>query len=273
MQLDILTSSSELNPIQDFKYIFDLARCSKCSVFILLKSTNKLYGAGNSCETIHEIDVPFLVNTDLYFTMPTDKEDKAIIDRYESFFIPDKFNYTILPSIYWEAYKAGDLIEKFEDEICEPRFILYDKSTMQPIEQFPTIPLIRTDSYYLFTTIMNQVEGLFRRFSTVDRNPIVYPNIHLNETIRSSYDGKTNIGRVLCNLLTPDGRKIGFYFYKSLVPLAKADTMDLEIRFDRMFKSDFLATFKPKKKKNPLTFNTYGVSYSEKVHCMFRNYI
>ena len=273
MQLNLLTSSSELNPIQDFKYIFDLARCSKCSIFLLIKNTNKLYGAGNSCDTIHEIDVPFLVNTDLYFTMPSDKEDKDIVDKYESFFIPDKFRSVILPSIYWDAYRAGDLYAKYEDEICEPRFIICDKSTKQPIEQLNTIPIVRTESYYLYSTIMNQVEGLFRRFSTVDKDPIVYTNIHLNETIRSSYDGKTSIGRVLCKLDIPDGRKIGFYFYKSLVPLAKADSMDLEIRFDRVFKSDFLATFKPKKKKNPLTFNTYGVPFSEKVHCMFRNYI
>ena len=34
-----------------------------------------------------------------------------------------------------------------------------------------------------------------------------------------------------------------------------------------------MTTFKPKKKRNPLMFNTYGVPFSEKIYCMFRSLI
>ena len=85
MRLQIQTSSSDMIPITDMRYIFDLARCSKCQMFILSKATNKLYGASDDCCSIHEIDVPFLVNTDLMFRV--DPETKAIIDKYDTFFI------------------------------------------------------------------------------------------------------------------------------------------------------------------------------------------
>ena len=95
----------------DFKYLYDLARCSKCQMFILLQSTNTLYGASDDSCSIHEIKVPFLVDSDLFFRV--DSTITKIVDQYDSFFIPDKFPWVILPSYYWEMYKSGDLYAKY----------------------------------------------------------------------------------------------------------------------------------------------------------------
>jgi len=78
------------------------------------------------------------------------------------------------------------------------------------------------------------------------------------------------MGRFLCNFKN-ENINVLFYFYKGMFSLAKADTLDLEIRTDLYNRNCFMATFKPKKKKNPLTFNTYGVAFQEKIHCMYIN--
>lgn len=266
MQLDILTSSSELIPISDFKYLYDLARCSKCQMFTLLKSTNKLYGASDDCCCIHEIDVPFLVNTDLIFRL--DCIDKELISTYERFFIPDKFNWVILPDYYWNMYIEGDLISEYNYD--QDQYIILDRTTKQPIQQIQMLKY-RACNDFARSIFMNQLEGLLMRISRLS-NPESFYNIHNDENIRKAFDSKAAMGRFLCKFENNNIR-IMFYFYKGLFSLAKADTLDLDIRFDIYENHLFMATFIPRKKKNPLNFNTYGVSFQERIHCMFVNMV
>ena len=55
--------------------------------------------------------------------------------------------------------------------------------------------------------------------------------------------------------------------------MAKADTLEIDIMFDMFNSREFLATYRPKKKKNPITFNKYGIAFSECIHCMYKNMI
>lgn len=266
LQLNIQTSSSKMIPITDFQYLYDLARCSKCQMFTLLRSTNKLYGASDDCCCIHEIDVPFLVNTDLIFRM--DCIDKDMISSYKDFFIPDKFNWVILPDYYWDMYINGDLISEYNYE--QDQYIILDRTTKTPVQQIQMLKY-RACSDYARLTFSNQLEGLINRMPRLGK-PELFIGIHEDENIRKAYDSKAAMGRFLCRMKN-DNIDVMFYFYKGLFSLAKADTLDLDIRFDMYDTQLFMATFKPKKKKNPLSFNTYGVSFQERIHCMFINMI
>ena len=266
MQLQIKTSHSKMIPIEGFKYIYDLARCSKCQLFILLKQTNKLYGTNEDCSCIHEIDVPFIVNSDLVFK--SDPTIKDISMKYEEFFIPSKYDWVIVPSIYWDMYIGGDIISVYSP--VNNNFILLDKTTNQPIECIYMGICRERDDFYRKNFIA-QLEGFLNRQATLGQ-PYIFTHMEQNESIRKSYDNKKSIGRVLCNLKT-DIKDVAFYFYKGLFSLAKSDTLDLEIRFDIIQSNTFMVSFKPKKKKNPLMFNTYGVPFNEKIHCMYINII
>lgn len=266
LRLSLLTSSSEMVSISDFHYLYDLARCSKCQMFTLVRATNKLYGASDDCCCIHEIDVPFLVNTDLMFRIDT--VDKDLLDNTKSFFIPDKFNWVILPDIYWDMYIGGDLVSEYSYELDQ--YIIIDKTTHQPIQQIQMYKY-RPCSDFGRITFNEQLEGLFQRMQTVS-NPITFVGIHDHPIIRKAFDSKAAMGRFLCRM-TNEYTDIAFYFYKGLFSLAKADTLDLDVRFDIFRNTEFMAIFKPKKKKNPLLFNTYGVAFQERIYCMFQNII
>lgn len=267
MLLQIQTSSSDMIPISDFQYIYDLAKCSKCQMFTLLKNTNKLYGSldyDSSC--IHEIDVPFIVNTDLIFRL--DNIDKDMIYSYKSFFIPEKFNWVILPDYYWDMYMGNDLISEYRYDLDQ--YVIIDKTTKQPIQQIQMYKC-RLCNDFERLSFMDQLFGLFRRCTTLS-NPVTFYNAHQDDNIRKVFDSKSSIGRVLCRMRN-DSVDVAFYLYKSLFSLSKSDSLDIDIRFDRYENNIFMATFKPKKKKNPLKYNTYGVSFQERIHCMFVNII
>lgn len=266
MQLNLLTSSSNtgLQIISDFPYLFDLAKCSKCQQFILLRSTNKLYGANEDCCCIHEIDVPFLVNTDLAFRLDT--VDKEIFDSYQNYFIPDKFNWVILPEYYWDMYVGGDIVAEYMSD--KDQYILIDKTTMQPIQQIQMFKY-RRSSDFMRVTFMEQLSGLLNRQCTLGM-PESFYNLENDESIRKVFDSKAAMGRVLCRFKN-DRVDVMMYLYKGLFSLAKADTLEMDVRFDRYESATFMATFKPKKKKNPLKFNTYGIPFQERIHCMFIN--
>lgn len=262
LQLQIQTSTTNMIPIKDFQYICDLAKCSKCNLFVLLKSTNKLYGANDDCCCIHEIDVPFLVDTDLIFRM--DEVDKEILASYKNFFVPDRFNWVILPDYYWEMYVSGDLVTKYIDE----RYFIIDRTTGLPIQQ---IQMFRSNPEFDLSkaAILRQLEGYLLRIRQLSY-PEFFTNVEQDPKIRQAFDSKAAMGRFLCNFKN-ENINVLFYFYKGMFSLAKADTLDLEIRTDLYNRNCFMATFKPKKKKNPLTFNTYGVAFQEKIHCMYIN--
>lgn len=267
MQLQIQTSdSTNMNLIEGFKYIYDLARCSKCQSFILLKSTNKLYGTNDDCSCLHEIDVPFIVNTDI--TFQNDPDTKNIVAKYEDFFVPKEFSWAIIPSTYWDMYASGNLQAVYYPE--RNNFIIVDRDTQFPIECIYMYQCRRINDFYKID-FMSQLEGFLYRQQFLGHLE-VFTNMEQNEAIRKAFDSKKSAGRVLCHLKT-GFRDVAFYFYKGLFSLAKADTLDIEIRFDIIQNAAFMVTFKPKKKKNPLKFNTYGTPFSEKIHCMYRNII
>lgn len=253
-------------PIIDFQYICDLAKSTKCQMFTVLKSTNKLYAASDDCCCIHEVDIPFLVNTDLIFRLDTIEKD--LLTSYKNFFIPDQFDWVILPDYYWEMYKMGDLTYRYDYE--SDRNIILDKSTSLPIQQIHVYKTRYCSDYYR-AEFMLQLEGLINRSNTLSC-PYTFKDVHNDPSIRKAFDSKAAIGRVLCRMKS-DNVDVLFYFYKGLFSLSKADTLDLDIRFDKNDSRLFMATFRPKKKKNPLTFNTYGVSFQEKIHCMYINMI
>lgn len=266
MQLEILTSSSVLNTINDFQYIYDLAKCSKCQIFALLKSTNKLYGAIDDCSSIHEIDVPFLVNTDLEFYF--DPKYRDLIPQFEGFFVPAQFPWVIIPTYYWEMYLAGDIISQYIEE--EEVFVLFDKSTMQRIPQVQMYKKLQNyDRQRMY--FIRQLEGLFNRMPYL--GPIhTFENMHLHPTIKEAYDAKAAAGRFLCRF-TNASIDVMIYFYKSMFSLSKSDTLDIDIRFDLFNTKEFLAIYRPKKKKNPVSSNRYGVPYIERIYCMYLNII
>lgn len=264
MQLNIQTSSSELIPIKDFLYICDLAKCSKCQMFILLQKTNKLYGTSDDGCCIHEIDVPFLVKSDLMFRL--DMIPKELLEYNGTFFIPANYSWTILPDYYWEMYKGGDIVTEYSYE--EGIFLLYDKTTKQPIQQIH-MTKVKYEDDYLMQNFLNQLEGLLFRQTRL-LQPVTFSNMEQDPIVRKTYDSKTALGRNACKLQVGD-RSIVFYIFKGLFSLAKADTLEIDIRFDAYDKNLFMATFRPKKKKNPLTFNPYGVAFQEKIHCMYIN--
>lgn len=264
MLLNIQTSSSEMIPISDFQYLYELARCSKCQMFVVLKNTGKMYGASDDCCVIHEIEIPFLMNTDLIFRV--DEIDKDIVYMYDKYFIPAQFPWVILPSCYWEMYQAGDINIVYD--AVRSQNILIDKTTLAPIKQFQMYRSLPINDN-LSKTFINQLDGLFKRRQFL-LPPETIKDIHLNEKLQIAYNSKTAMGRILVSIPTSRGT-IAFYFFKGIAPLAKADTMDLDIRFDMFRSNEFMLTFKPVKKKNPLKLNTYGVSFREVIHCMFMN--
>lgn len=267
LRLQLQTSSSSMIPITDMQYIYDLARCSKCTIFAMLKSTNKLYGTNDECACIHEIDIPFLVNTDLVFRL--DQFANVDMHQDDKYFIPDTFNWALLPEKYWDMYIGGDIISEYVPS--QDQYILFDKTTKQPILEQVQLYKLRDCNDFIRVDFLNQLEGFLARKRLLT-DPETFEGIETNASIRQAFDNKVSKGAVLCRM-TNNNIDVAFYFYKSLFSLAKSDTLSLEIRFDRYQTSTFMATFKPKKKKNPLMFNKYGIPFSEKVHCMFVNII
>lgn len=263
IQMHFQTSSNSLVPISDFHYIYELARCAKCPNYILLKSTNTLYGFSLDCACIHEIYVPFQVNTDLTFGFENVK--KEILEN-DGFFIPDKYCWFMLPNKYWEAYINNQL--RYDFDLSLDRYTLCDIND-EEIEYIP-MSSYRVEMNFVYQKMIQQLEGYLNKLNYLD-NPIVFKDMHKNEVVRNIYDNKISIGRSLLSL-SSDGINAAFYIYKSMFSLAKSDSLDIEIRFDRYQNNLFMATFKPYKKKNPISIsNSYGVPFNEKIHCMYVN--
>ena len=267
MQLSILTSSSNMNIITDFQYLYDLARCSKCQMFIVLKSTNKLYGASDDCCTIHEIDIPFLVSSDLEFRL--DSIDKNTVFSYENYFVPHEFPWVILPSYYWDMYIGGDIYTQYDSE--KDIFNLYDRTTKKYIPEQIHMYKRRMHFDNGRNTFIRQLFGYLSRLNRL-YPPYTFINMESDPTIRRAFDNKAGMGRLLFTL-NCENTNITLYFYKGLFSLAKSDTLEIDIRFDKLSSSEFMATYRPKKKKNPLISNKYGVPFSERIHCMYRNLV
>lgn len=272
MQLQILTSSiSNLCPIYNFKFYLELARCSKCQLFILSKATNKLYGSYSTFCCIHEIDIPFMVETDLVFKL--DEVDKEILSNNEDFFIPEDFNYVLLPTKYWDNYIKGELKSVY-DKIDGIHKIV-DKSN-KSIEQ---IRIFNTDftQNYEYQIFFNQL-NLYLNNLYLYEKPIYITNLESNSSIRNIFDNKVSRGVEYCTLNCGD-RKVTFSVFKNLFYLSKSDKLDIEIRFKKYSCNKFfILTFIIKKKKNLFNYNNISNNYpdkeyffKEKVHVMYLN--
>ena len=262
LPMQILTSVSELLTINDFKYILSLAKCSKCQMFLVSKMKNKLYGASDESCCIHEIDIPFIVNSDLVFIM--DDDAKNLLETFSGeFFVPDKYDHVILPDIYWDDYISGRLYEDF-----------YTRDIMMSKNRIPQIYMYNpkyAPKNMKIIGFLQQFEGLINRLSDLS-DAITFTDMELNPYVRQAYDNKITAGRVLCQL-EYEGRPINFYFYKGLFSLSKSDTLSIDIRFSMQNPNLFMAIFKPYKKKNPIKFNPYGTPFIDKIYCMYINMV
>ena len=267
LQLQILTSSSELNPIHDFQYMAELARCMKCQQFVVLKATNCLYGSNTEGTCIHEIELPFRTNSDIIFKA-ADINDKRILTENSQFFVPHAFPYKILPVYYWDMYKAGDIVSSFDFRLND--YALYDKTTNQLID-YINMNNCRIKDDHERAAMMRQLEGYLNRYSTLGP-PVYVENLESYASVREVFDGKSSKGQVLVHI-KESGIDVAFFIYKSLFSLAKADKLAAEIRFDKFNPRLFMVSFMPAKKKNPIVINTYGVPFKEKIHCMFMNVV
>jgi len=266
MQLCIRTSNlnSGMIPIADFKYLYELAKCSKCQMFIL--KDNVLYGASDECASIHEIPVPYQTNTDLMFRV--DMVPKDMLDQYDTFFIPSDFDWVILPSYYWNMYIAGDLEALYSPEIDQ--YVVLDKTTKMPIQQI-FINKYRSVDDFARKRMITQLDAYFNRTKTLLPR-YEFRDIHTNPAIQYIFESKTIAGESLVHL--SDGNKnVAFYLFKGMFTLGKSDVLHVDIRFDAFDSNLFVASFKPVKKKNPMTLKTYGVPFSEQIHCMYINLV
>lgn len=264
MLLEIQTSTSDMmKPIRDFRYIYDLARCSKCKYFILLKKTNKLYGIQRDFCSIHEIDIPFIVETDLKFET-VDPADKDVLE-YEEYFVPEGCN-SIIPSIYWIPYITGKLRQIVNE--TSGRCELIDESG----NRLKQIYMTDTPAYYdkIYALFMEQLERFLIRQAIALEAPHVFRNIHQDEQFINAYEAKTADGSFPMRF-TNEYIDLSFYFFKGMASVTKSDTLDLEIRLDRFHRNEFVVTFCVNHKKNPLVYNPYGVPFVERIHTAFIN--
>lgn len=260
MLFQILTSSSELNEISDFKYIYNLAVCTKCNMFIALKSTNKLYGSNPESGIIHEVDIPFLLNSDIEFRVIKGLYESAI-EKYESFFIPEAYPWIIIPTVYWDMYRNGDIVSIYSNDTD---YLLYDRNTNQLLDQVQMHPVL-----YSFerTVFLNHIESYLRRLPVLGY-PITIHGIHNDPTVKKVFTGKTTDGATLCTL-TEGNLTVSVFLFKGIFNMAKDDTLDVDIQFDKFNSREFMATFKPIKKKNPLKSSKYGVPFREVIRVMY----
>lgn len=264
MQLCIRTSSSNsgMIPISDFRYLYELAKCSKCQMFIL--KDNVLYGASDESAAIHEIPVPYQTNTDLMFRLDTVPKD--IFDQHDTFFIPADFDWVILPAYYWNMYIGGDLEALYYPDINQ--YVVLDKTTKTPIQQI-FVNKVRSIDDFGRKKMINQLDAYFNRTRTLLPR-YEFRDVHTNSVVQYIFDSKAIAGESLVHL--NDGNmNVAFYLFKGMFSLGKSDSLNVDIRFDAFDTNLFVASFKPVKKKNPMTLKTYGVPFSEQIHCMYIN--
>lgn len=266
LPLSIQISSSKMIPIQDIHYIYEIARCMKCSMYVLLRGT--LYGFPNDCCCIHEFKLPFVPNTDLIF-YDIDKNIKDVMEKYNEFFIPEKFPWIALPSYYWDMYINGDIEGNYNNG--DDKIILIDKTTLMPIDQIALRRYRQQDDFNTMN-MMEQLEGYFYRTQRL-YDPIIFHNMENHPIIRKIYDNRANIGRQLLHLESST-INVAMYLYKGLFSLNKLDSLDIEVRMDSEYTNTFMATFTTTRKKNPIKLNNYSIpEFKERIHTMFMNLI
>ena len=261
MRLQLLTSNSSiLRPISDFRYLCELARCSKCQTFIALKSTNKLYGGPADAACIHEIDIPYELNTDLTFR--TECIDKNILQSTEVYYIPEEFPWVILPDYTYEEYRLGKIKAKYL--VSEDLYVLYSGSTRIP--QIQMLPKLLSNDY-VYQAFNNELEGFLSMQNLSE--PYVFTDVQNMAGVRKVFDNKVSLGSVYISLpcinINGFNRNVTISLYKGLFALAKNDQLDIVVRFSDISRI-YTVTFIPNKKKNPISYGNYHYPFKEKIH-------
>ena len=259
MRLQILTSStSELNPIFEFKYIIELAKCSKCQMFILLQRTNTLYGTSDDSCGIHKIPVPFPVNTDITFRIKS--VDKKILESANYFYIPSEFPWVILPDYTYESYANGRIYSVYNEE--KDLYELYENidSTSIALPQIQMLTSILCNDYG-YNEFNKQLESFLN--IKILSAPYKFTDMELNPEVRKIYDNKISMGRSFIYLRCGN-TLVSVPLMKGLFSLAKNDKLTIEIQNMECYKNIFLITFIPIKKKSQISYN--GIPFSEKIY-------
>lgn len=260
--------------IENFNYIYELAKCSKCQMFMLIKNSDSLFGGSDDCCCIHEIKMPFCSTVNLLFR--TDSIDTELFCKYNNFILMDNQYDILIPDCYIDKYCNDELKVIY----CEDKYVVIDNDN-NIIEQ---LPLMKDKNKQIFMyefkawidfdmlNFIKQVNGLIARFNNLLPGEL-FIDAHLDENIRNVFDSKVSIGRVMCRF-TKNTTDVAFYMYKGLFSLAKADSLDILIRFDKAFPSKiFMASFILRKKKNPISSKLFNLKYQEYVHCLLINLI
>lgn len=249
----------------DLWYICECARITKMKFMYLDAKNNKLYGIGDEAFGIHEMNLPFLSNIHLTMYMPA--IDKNIVKKYDQFFVDHHFPWAIIPIYYLDMFKAGDIIVDFDMNI--PRAILLDKTTKLPIECIYIRNLNQDIQFDMFNRTLDAF--LTRRYRWY--NPIYIKDIHKDPNIINGFfNQKSTFGGFIVNIYRKDlNKQIPLTFFKGMIPLNKSDTMDAELYLDRYNKTNYMLVLYPKKKKDPIVGNKYGIPFSDTAYYCYRD--
>lgn len=265
MQPNIRTSNSQhLVEINDFPYIADLCRISKCRYFFLHQATNSMFGVRDDICTLHQIPIPYAIHTDLLFR--NGLLDPEVLNKYSDYFVPEKFPWTIVPTAHYEAYKQG-LFYTFERK-GYGQLMLARSDTHELLEYFPTLKI---HDEFVVPLFMSQLDGFFTRMQRCGP-AYTFTDMEKDPVVRKVYDAKTSEGRSILKLKCGD-QWAAFYIYKSMFPLNMNDKLTIQVRFDKLFRNEMLISFYPKRKNSPLARNTYRTPYSQITHMCHLNLV
>ena len=119
--------------------------------------------------------------------------------------------------------------------------------------------------------MITQLDAYFNRTRTLLPR-YEFRDIQNHPVIKYIFESKSIAGESVVHL-SDSNMNIAFYLFKGMFSLSKSDVLHVDIRFDAFDSNLFVASFKPIKKKNPMTLKTYGVPFSEQIHCMYINLV
>ena len=140
-------------------------------------------------------------------------------------------------------YIGGDIYADYDSD--KDIFNLYDKTTKGYLTGQIQMYKRRVQFDAGRNTFVGQLFGYLNRLPHL-HNPYTFTGMEKHPNIRHAFDNKAAMGRILCRL-NSDNIDVLLYFYKGLFSLAKTDTLEIDIRFDKLSSSEFMATYRPKK--------------------------
>lgn len=250
--------------ICDLAYIYECARVCRQKLICISSIDNTMYATNEEPCGIHEIKLPFATNTDLLLVSGINSTNCTVANSYDKFFIPDQFPWAIVPEYYWDMYRAGDIVTQYDIEA--DLFILYDKSTMKPID---VIYRYKATQEMLLKTFIDVLDGFFiRRFRCI--NPIQIKDLHLDSVFQNGFFEQKSIFGGFNVILDYYGKRIPLTFYKGMIALTKSDKLDAIIYEDGYIKGIYIVELNPIKKKDSIKGNKYGIPFSEKAYFCYK---